>query len=349
MTSRERVLAAFAHTEPDRVPMWYGAAEGLTERLIRHTGAASEEDLMARLNIDFRRVHQEYIGPAISERGDGRFVTFWGVERGGMEYGQALTHPLAGAETVAEVLDFDWPNPAWFTARNCRAQCEAWRDFAIIGGPWVVIWSDATELIGMEEYLVKMVTHPEVIRALNDRVADFYWARAVEFFETCGDCIDIFFFGDDFGTQEALFVSPDMWRVFFKPLLKRFSDLGHDFGMKTMFHSCGSVWSIIPDLVEIGIDALNPVQVLAKGMDPVALKDRWGGSIVFHGAIDHQRLLPFGTPEEVRAEVRRIVDIMAPGGGYCLAPSHDLMLSDFPPENIVAMYDEGFVYLPGGG
>ena len=112
-----------------------------------------------------------------------------------------------------------------------------------------------------------MHTHPDVIHALNAKVADFYWKLCVEFFDRCAKQIDIFFFGDDFGTQEALFISPAMWRVFFKPIVKRFSDLGHDYGLKTMFHSCGSVWQIVPDLVEIGLDALNPVQPRARGMD----------------------------------------------------------------------------------
>jgi uroporphyrinogen decarboxylase len=344
MTSKERVRLAFEHCEPDRVPLWYGASQGLTDKLCVATGSGDEEALMRRLHIDFRRVRQDYIGPELPVYDDGRFVTFWGIERGGLEYGQPLSHPLAGAETVEQVLDHSWPDSKWFTSRRCRAQCEAWAEYSIIGGPWVVVWSDATELMGMEEYLMKMITHPEVIHALNNRVADFYWELCLEFFDTCGDLIDIFFFGDDFGTQEALFVSPVMWREFFKPILKRFSDLGHDYGMKTMFHSCGSVWAIIPDLIDIGMNAVNPVQPRPKGMDIARLKREYGAYITFHGTIDHQKLLPFGTPEEVRTEVRRVIDIMAPGGGYCLAPSHDLMLAEFPPENVIAMYDEGFEY-----
>ncbi len=344
MTAKERVSLTFDHKEPDRVPLWYGAAEGLTRKLCAATGCADEEALMQRLHVDFRRIHQRYTGPETPELDEGRFITFWGVVRGGHEYGQALSHPLAGAETVRDILDYEWPDPSWFTSKGCRAQCKEWAEYSIIGGPWVVVWSDATELIGMEEYLVKMMTHPEVIHALNRRVADFYWELCTEFFENCGDLIDIFFFGDDFGTQEALFISPGMWREFFKPILKRFSDLGHDYGMKTMFHSCGAVWAMIPDLIDIGIDALNPIQTRAKGMHLETLKRQYGGKIVFHGALDHQKILPFGTVQDVRGEVRRVIDIMAPGGGFCLAPSHDLMLAEFPAENVIALYDEGFEY-----
>ncbi|MFA6470468.1 MAG: uroporphyrinogen decarboxylase family protein [Candidatus Latescibacterota bacterium] len=344
MTSKERVRLAFEHHEPDRVPLWYGASQALTEKICEAAGSGDEEALMQRLHIDFRRVRQDYIGPSLSGEEDGRSKNFWGVLRGGMEYGQPLSHPLAGAETLADLDRYNWPDPKWFPSKNCRAQCKKWADYSIIGGPWVVVWTDATELMGMEEYLMKMVTHPELIHALNKRVADFYWELALEFFNNCGDLLDIFFFGDDFGTQEALLISPAMWREFFKPILKRFSDLGHDFGMKTMFHSCGSVWSIIPDLIEIGMDGVNPVQPRPKGMDLASLKRDYGSRITFHGALDHQKILPFGTADEVRAEVRRVIDIMAPGGGFCLAASHDLMLADFPVENVIAMYDEAERY-----
>jgi uroporphyrinogen decarboxylase len=111
-----------------------------------------------------------------------------------------------------------------------------------------------------------------------------------------------------------------------------------------MFHSCGAVSAILDDLVELGLDALNPVQTSAKGMDLAWLKATYGDRLTFHGALDHQRVLPYGTPDEVRAEVRRVIDLLAPGGGFCLAPSHDLLLDEFPPANVVAMYDEGAVY-----
>jgi uroporphyrinogen decarboxylase len=212
MTGKERVRAAFAHERPDRVPLWYGASAGLTARLNAATGTRDEEELCRRLRIDFRRVRQAYVGPELPQKPSGNAVSFWGVERGGLEYGQPLSHPLAGAETVRDIERHAWPDPKWFTSRDSRRQCELWQEHAIIGGPWVVVWSDATELMGMPEYLTKMVTHPEVIRALNERVAAFYHELCIEFFDSCADLLDIFFFGDDFGTQEALFVSPAMWR-----------------------------------------------------------------------------------------------------------------------------------------
>ncbi len=339
MNSKERVRLAFEHVEPDRVPLWYGAADGLTHRLMAACGVPDEEALMRRLRIDFRRVHARYVGPPLGNR------NIWGVERGGDYYGQPLSHPLAGVETIEQVEAFTgWPSPDSFDFSHLRAECEQWRDYAIIGGPWVVVFTDATELVGMAEFFEKMHTHPEVMQAVMEKVSDFYYTLAVRFFETCGDLLDIFFFGDDMGTQQALLVSLNHWRAFCKPHIRRFIELGRQAGLKTMFHSCGAVRALIPDLIELGLDALNPVQVRAKGMDLQELKADFGSRIAFHGAFDHQQVLPFGSVNDVRAEARRVIDIMAPGGGFCLAPSHDLMLDEFPPENVIALYDEAHAY-----
>lgn len=339
MTSQERVLTAFAHREPDRVPLWFGAAPGLTARLCEHCGCADEEALLQHLRIDFRRVHAQYVGPDLGR------TTIWGVQRDGAYYGMPTSHPLAGVTTVEEVAAWPrWPSPDWFDVSQLRAQCEAWRDYAVIGGPWAVVFTDATELVGMAEFFEKMYTHPAVMQAILQRVSDFYYELAQRVFEAAGDVLDIFFFGDDFGTQESLLISPPAWREFCRPHIRRFIELGHQAGLRVMFHSCGAVSAILGDLVELGLDALNPVQTSAKGMDLAALKARYGDRLTFHGALDHQRVLPHGTPDDVRAEVRRVIDILAPGGGFCLAPSHDLLLDEFPPQNVVAMYHEGATY-----
>jgi uroporphyrinogen decarboxylase len=335
MTSKERVLTAFDHREPDRVPLWYGAAASLTERLLRQCRVADEEALMRRLGIDFRRVHMRYVGPDLGGR------TIWGIRRGGEYYGQPLTHPLADVVSVEQVDAYEgWPSVDWFDVAGVRERCEAWRDSAIIGGPWAVVFTDATELVGMETFFERMYTHPDAMQAVLQKVSDFYHALATRFFEEAGDLLDVFFFGDDMGTQQAMLISPEHWRRFCRPHVKRFADLGRQAGLKVMFHSCGSIRPIIGDLCDVGIDALNPVQVRATGMDLAELKSEFGRRLTFHGCLDHQQTLPFGTADDVRREVRRVIGIMAPGGGFCLAPSHDLMLDDFPCENVVAMYDE---------
>jgi uroporphyrinogen decarboxylase len=337
MTGKERVLTTFEHCEPDRVPLWYGASEGLTAKLITECGVSSEEELMRRLHIDFRRVRESYVGPPLKNR------SFWGVQRGGLHYGQPMSQPLAGVQTVEEVLGYPgWPSPDWFDFTGLREQCEQWGDYAIIGGPWVVVFTDATELVGMDEFFVKMYTHPTVMRAVVQKVSDFYYELTTRFFETVGDKLDIFFFGDDMGTQLSLLISLRHWRIFCKPHIQRFLGLAREANLRTMFHSCGAIREIIPDLVELGLDALNPVQVSANGMDLAILKSQFGDKLTFHGGIDHQNILPRGSEDDVRREVHRVIDIMSPGGGFCLAASHDLMLDEFPAENVIAMYDEAF-------
>jgi len=339
MNSKERVLTAFEHRVPDRVPLWYGASDGLTQKLMKKLGASDEEDLMQKLHIDFRRVKERYVGPPLGSK------NFWGVERHGFYYGQPMSHPLEYAETIEDVMNYPhWPSPDWFDFSELAKQCDAWSEYSIIGGPWVVIFTDATELVGMEEFFIKMHTHPEVMQAVIKKVSDFYYEIAVRFFEAVGDKIDIFFFGEELGTQDALLISLNHWRKFCKPDIERIFELGRQAGYKTMFHSCGAVREIMPDLVELGLDALNPVQVAAKDMDLAELKTQFGDKLTFHGAIDHQSILSRGTEDDVRREVRRVIDIMSPNGGYCLAASHDLMLDEFPAENVIAMYDEAFRY-----
>ncbi|MFC1712989.1 uroporphyrinogen decarboxylase family protein [Candidatus Poribacteria bacterium] len=339
MNSKERVLATFGHHEPDRVPLWYGASEGLTAKLIKECGVSDEEALMRRLHIDFRRVRERYIGPALGDK------NFWGVQRSGLHYGQPMSHPLSGVETVEEVMEYPgWPSQDWFDFAGLREQCEQWEDYVIIGGPWVVVFTDATELVGMDEFFIKMYTHPAVMQAVVQKVSDFYYELAIRFFQAVGDRLDIFFFGDDMGTQQSLLISLKHWRKYCKPHIQRFLGLGQQANLKTMFHSCGAVRELIPDLVEMGLDALNPVQVAANGMDLAELKSKFGDKLTFHGCIDHQNILPHSSEDDVRKEVRRVIDIMAPGGGFCLAASHDLMLDDFPVENVIAMYDEASEY-----
>lgn len=339
MNSKERVLLAFEHIEPDRVPLWYGASTALTRKIMSSYSASDEEELMRKLHIDFRRVREKYIGPPLEDK------NIWGVIRKGYYYGQPMSHPLAGVETVDEVLNYpNWPSPDWFDLSGLSEQCDDWVEYAIIGGPWVVVFTDATEMVGMEEFFIKMHTHPEVMRAVIKKVSDFYYELTTRFFETVGDKIDIFFFGDDMGTQLSLLISLKHWREFCKPEIKRFIELAKQANLKTMFHSCGAVRDIIPDLIELGLDALNPIQVSAKGMELSGLKRDFGDKLTFHGGIDHQNVLARGTVEDVRNEVKKAIDIMAPGGGYCLAPSHDLMLDEFPVENVITMYEFAYEY-----
>ena len=204
-----------------------------------------------------------------------------------------------------------------------------------------VCFQHATFLRGIENLLLDMAVRPEMAHWLIDRFTDFYLDFFDRMLTAAGGQIDILRTADDLGSQRGLCFSPEMFRTFLKPRLKKLVDMTHSHGVKFMFHSCGAIRPLIEDLVEIGVDILDPLQAAAAGMEPRDLKDSYGDRICLHGGICTQYLLPNGTPEEVRDEVRRRLEIFGAGGGYILAPCHVLQ-TDVPTENILVMSQTGF-------
>jgi uroporphyrinogen decarboxylase len=184
-----------------------------------------------------------------------------------------------------------------------------------------------------------MTSNPELVQAIIAKVVDYEVAATRRFLEAAGGMIDIAYFGNDFGAQRGLFISPEMWQRFIRKPLKRYFDVAHEFGCKVMQHSCGSVRGIIPWLIEDGVDVLDPVQVAAAGMDLPGLVRDFGRQLCFHGGVDTQRTLPFGSVADVRAEVRSYLDLTRANGGYILAGSQEY-IEDIPLDNILAIYDE---------
>lgn len=192
-----------------------------------------------------------------------------------------------------------------------------------------------------------MHTKPEVIRAIIDHVVDYEIAATRRFFEAADGLLDIAYFGNDFGTQRGMFISPRMWNEFIRQPLKRYFDASHDYGCKVMNHSCGAIRDIIPSLIADGVDILDPIQVAATGMDLAGLVRDYGAAVSFHGGVDTQRTLPFGSPADVRAEVRAYLELTRAKGGYILCGSQEF-IEDIPLDNILAMYDENRRGIPPG-
>jgi uroporphyrinogen decarboxylase len=346
MTSRERVLTAFAHQEPDRVPAWCGASPEFREMARRHLALPDDESLSLRLGDDFRRVYARYAGPrnrapnSHLTRPEAISRTPFGVERRGYGYGQPLVHPLAGARTRADIERFPWPDPGWINVSCIPSEALPWRGrFAVLGGDWSPFYHDAIDLFGMDRFMLLLYDAPGIVDAALDRIVDYYAEVSRRIFEAARGAIDIFFIGNDFGTQNGPVVGPALFRRFFLPRLKRLVDLGHDFGLRVMLHCCGGFAPLIPALIEIGLDALQSLQPDARGMEPGRLKHDFGGRIVLNGCIDTHHLLIKGTPELVRRRTREILDLMKPGGGYIASPSHDYLLPETPVENVLALYE----------
>ena len=218
---------------------------------------------------------------------------------------------------------------------------ERYKEYAIISGPWAPLFCLSIVMRGFEQTLIDMVEEPEITKAIVTKAVDFYHGVAERMFEIGKGKIDIFYNGDDFCSQTGPIISVDMFREFFKPGMKKLYNLAKDYGIKVMQHSCGAITKIIPEFLEIGVDIIDPIQVRATGMNMKLLKDTYGRRSSFHGAIDQQYLLPFGSEEEVRKGVREAIRILGADGGYILCSSHDLV-QNIPTQNIIAMYEEAF-------
>jgi uroporphyrinogen-III decarboxylase len=344
MTSRERVLATFEHEEPDRVPAWLGAAPETRQIMVDHLGLAGDEALSAYLGDDFRRVHATYAGPdefspTTNLRPGSTYRTPFGIERYGYGYGMPRNMPLKNA-TLAEVHAYPWPDPAWMNPSGIKAEVEQLNgQYAVLGGDWSPFWHDAIDLLDWDSLFFKLYDEPAIVDAVMEHVVDYYAGTCQRIFDVAGDVIDIFFIGNDFGTQIGPMIGADTFKRFIWPHLKRLIDLGHDYGLKVMMHCCGGYAPLIPSMIEAGLDGLQALQPSARGMEPARLKAEFGDKLVFNGCIDTQIVLIEGTPELVRSNTREILEIMKPGGGYIASPSHDYLLPETPIENVITMYE----------
>jgi uroporphyrinogen decarboxylase len=336
MTSRERVLAVLGGDVPDRVPVWFGSTPEFWRKAMREMGTTDPEEVLNRFGDDFRRisVNASLSGYTLPAGADG--ISFFGVPKRGLGVGQPMWHPLANA-TLREVEAYHWPNPKGDLEVVAPRTAMTGR-YATLGGVQSVFFHDLIDLVGMDALGLMMYDRPEVVDAILRHIVDYYVALNRRVFDRSRRFIDIFFIFNDFGCQYGPLVSPAMFGRFFVPHLKRLADLGHEYGLKVMLHSCGSISPLIPSLIDCSIDALHPVQP-CRGMDLAKLKAEFGGRIVFNGAIDAQHTLLSGTPEAVRRKTREVLDILMPGGGYIGGASHDTILEDTPFANVQAMFE----------
>lgn len=339
MNSRERVLSAFAHEEPDRVPCWCGASPEFLEGARRALGVDTLEEVFVRFGDDFRRVHARYVGPEFPLAEGAHSRTPFGIQRRGIGYGQPVSHPLAGA-TLAQVHDYPWPDPAWMDVSQIRADAAVWGgQYAILAGDWSPFWHDAIDLVGMEELMLKMVDDPPWVDALMGLMVDYYAEVSRRIFDAAAGAVDVFFIGNDLGSQTGPLLGPALFGRFVLPHLRRLIDLGHDYGLKVQLHCCGGVEPLLPLLIDAGLDGFHAVQPYCGGMDLRHLKSAYGDRLLFNGAIDSQTVLIEGSAELVREAVRETLAIMAPGGGYIAGASHDYILPETPLQNVLAMFD----------
>jgi uroporphyrinogen decarboxylase len=250
-----------------------------------------------------------------------------------------MNPPLAHA-SLKDIHDYAWPDPKWIDVSQVRSEASVWeRRYAMLSGDWSPFWHDANELLGMENLMCKMHDAPEIVDTVMDHVVNYYFQVNERILASAADLIDVFFIGNDFGSQTGPLISPAMIRRFIFPHLQRLTRLAHDYCLKVMMHCCGSFTPLIPTMVEAGIDGLQALQPCTPDMMPANLKARFGSELLFNGCIDSHHVLIEGTPELVRKKTQEVLEIMKPGGGYVVSASHDYILEETPVQNVLAMFD----------
>ena len=339
MSSRERVLAALRHEQPDRTPRDFWAEPPTLRRLFAHLGFDAQERLLEELGIDV--FHLDASAPPEREVGNGVFQNFWGERYvyqstpwGPMR--EDTPGALAAAADFGELESFAWPSPDCLDRSTLKEQCRRQDQRALIYG-FADIWQRPALVRGWENMFVDMGERPEWVHYLSRKFTDFYLEDYTRAAEITGGRIDLYLLISDLGSQSGPLISTGMFREFVAPYLKEMIDRIHQLGGKVLYHSCGMIRPLIPELIQLGIDVLDPIQPAGPGMQPENLKREFGGRLSFHGGIDMQELLPNGTPEQVAAEVRRYCEVLGNQGGYILAPAH-LFQPDVSPENLLAVY-----------
>ena len=382
MTSRERVKAVLDHKIPDRVPIIMGVSNATGIKMVPYKGvkalagieapdesiydwpelgtAKIDEATMLRLHSDVRGVLDRF-PEKIYKRNQARgphepCIDSWGTGQIEIEPGiwYPGIHPMAEDTTVDAIENYPWPDmDDPYRVAHVKEQTTKLAEenrYAIMGTPWLLFpFERAFAMQGMDKFLLNMAMNPDFSKALLRKITDLCKTLMGHFLDEAGDNLDIIKIGDDLGTQEKLMISPRMYRQILKPFhAELIQFIKERTKAKLFFHTDGDVFDLIGDFIEIGVDILNPIQTSAGKMaDLKGLKEKFGENIVFCGAIDTQHVLPSGTPDEVRQEVKRVIDILGEGGGYMVASVHTIM-HEVPPENILAMVDavEEFGYYP---
>jgi len=379
MKPRERVMLALNHQEPDRIPIDLGGTivSSITHSsylsLKAYLGLPQEEiaiidhvqqlpilgeDLLERFEADFRMVQL----PAstlpsldIFEEGDYyAFIDRWGAKlhrpkEGGLYY-DWVKFPFTA--TTMEALDrYDWPRPAPPEYnQKLRQQAQSLyesTDYALVGSVLIGggIFEQPARTIGLDNFFRALIQEPRFADRLMEQITDIYIESCSNYLDLLGDYLHVFTYWDDLCGQDGWLIRPELYRKMIKPKQRRLIEaIKRKTDAKLFYHSCGATFDLIPDLIELGFDILNPVQVSARGMDTRQLKQQFGKDIVFWGGgVDTQHVLPFGKPEDVADEVKRRIDDLAPGGGFVFAVVHNIQ-AFVPPENIVAAFDTALKY-----
>lgn len=373
---RQRVLDALNHKETDRVPIDFGGTYTTTiffaayERLKAELGvpesethiysktrrlAIPDEAVLQRFDVDTRFVGLGAYDGDQCEIDEDTYLDEWGTSWKKADDGHYLyvDGPFYDEKKpdLDRLVNGNWPdpdNPGYYEGLSGRAQAQRATGAAVILNMPVGVIHQGQFLRGFGDWLKDLYKNRDFAERMMDMIAERWIAVAENALDVCGDSVDIVFFGDDFAGQMAPLFDPEIYRQLIKPRHARMIEaVKCKADVKVLYHSCGAVSQVVDDLIDIGVDALNPVQVSAGDMEPVSLKHRFGGRISFWGGIDTQHILPFGSVDEVASEVDRVIDILGEGGGFVLNSVHNIQ-NDIPMANVIAMFDAARAHGPTG-
>jgi len=329
----------------DRLPCDYWGTDEITRRLKRDLSCETDRQLWERLGVD-KLVQLVPSHPRATES-TWHLQSFFSVWHIGTRkvpyadglgcYEEAVDHPLAAATSIKEVEKFDWPDPNEWDVACMRAQAEEWRDYPLLAGGCEVFYLYC-RLRGMERALEDLISEPAIADCILEYIGAFDRALTTRILDEVGAETLFSYVAEDLGTQSSLLMSPRMFRRFLKPHMLRMIDLVHTHGLRVFHHDDGAIRTMIPELIDMGIDLLNPIQWRCTGMDREGLAREFGARVVFHGAVDNQQTLPYGTANDVRREVQENIRIFSKGRGYVVAPCHNLQ-ANTPTANVIALYD----------
>lgn len=340
MNSIERFYATVERKPVDRPAAWLGMPDIYAQpALFEHYKVKDMHELKLSVGDDFYAIEVPYQSPTASAI----YAAFdWYMDGNVDAEERTLTSPgcFQDAEELEDLDFFEWPDPAkYIDAEECRRRVEkAPEDKVLLGMLWSAHFQDTCASFGMETALMNMIANPEIYEAVDEKIMQFYLKANEIFYEATKGKLHAVLIGNDMGSQRGLMLSPEMVRRFIIPGCKRLVEQAHSYGLKVIYHSCGSIADVIPDLIEAGVDIIHPIQALAAGMEPDKLKAAFGGKVSFCGGVDTQDLLVNGSPEDVRNKVKELRNIFP--SGLIISPSHEAIMPDVPPVNIQALFDE---------
>lgn len=337
MTPKQRQLAAIRREPVDRIPV--DAIWAYNQEEIARYLDINKNQVLDYLGFDGRTVllayAQEFSKKSVDPDAATWSTTLFNEDIS--QYGTTRKYPLAHMTTVKEIESFQWPDPNLYRYEKAEEMVLRNGDHYALRGPfWVPVFCKACDLFGMEEAMVKMMIEPAVFEAAIERITELIVETCERFLKVCGDKMEIFYIGDDFATQKGMMISPAKWREFIKPRISRIIEVGKRHNKIIWFHSCGDITSVLPDLIDMGIDLWETVQLHTLPMSPRKLKEEYGRHIAFFGGVNSQKL-PFASPAEIEKEVKECIRILGKGSGYICGPDHSIN-ADVSPENTIALY-----------